>query len=158
MPQPATPPAPLITYNAFELHSDAPSGNQWYDQNGIIPGATEPDYTALEAGQYYVIVTLNGCSSSPSNIVELFNESVGVGPSLALIKIFPNPMKEELMIEVMGNMKTLNYEILNSLGESLVAGSFVHQALVNTNSFPSGLYMVKVSMGQEVIMKKVVKD
>ncbi len=157
-PQPLTPPPPVITYNAFELHSDALAGNQWYNENGIIPGATEPDYTATEGGQYYVVVTLNGCSSLPSNIIELFNESVGTGLQLQMVKIYPDPIEEELTIEVVGNTRSVDFEVFNALGQSMVSGSFVGRISVNTVSFPPGLCLVKVSMGREVIIRKMVKE
>ena len=90
--------------------------------------------------------------------MELFNESVGQGPALALINVFPNPMKDEMVIEVIGSMNTMTYAILNAVGESLTMGTFVRQAVVNTESFPSGLYTVKVSLGQKVVTRKIVKQ
>ena len=157
-PQPVTPPAPVITYNAFELHSDAPSGNQWHNENGLIPGATETDYMALEAGQYYVIVTLNGCSSAPSNIIELFNESVNTGLTSVLVNIFPNPIKEEMIIDISGNLREADFEVLNGLGQSMVNDQLIHQVTINTNSYPPGVYLVKVTLGNHVILKKVLKE
>jgi photosystem II stability/assembly factor-like uncharacterized protein len=156
--QPPTPPTPVITYNAFELHSDALVGNQWYDENGSIPGATGQDYTALEGGDYYVIVTVDGCASAASNIIQLFNEGVGNGPQSAVLQVFPNPIKNEMTIEASGDAIALDFEILNALGQHVISGSLVHQVVINTASFPSGLYLVKVAMGQEVVMKKVVKE
>jgi photosystem II stability/assembly factor-like uncharacterized protein len=157
-PQPATPSTPIITGNEFDLHSDAPSGNQWYDENGIIPGATGQDFTASGAGLYYVVVTIDGCSSTQSNTIELFNVSVGTGPNSSVVKVFPNPIKNEMTIEVAGNSILLDFEVMNSLGESMATGSFFNQALVNTVSFPAGLYLVKVVMRGKVILVKVVKE
>jgi len=157
-PQPLTPAAPLITYNEFELHSDALSGNQWYNEFGIILGATGQDYMPLEAGTYYVVVTLNGCSSDPSNSIQLFNESVGPDPHNSMVHVFPNPMQNELTIEVIGDTKALEFEVVNALGQFIIGGTFVQQVVINTFSFPSGLYLVKVAIGPDVIMNKVVKE
>jgi len=158
LPQPVTPPTPIITYTDFDLHSDASTGNQWYNENGIIPGATEQDYTASQGGQYYVIVTLNGCPSAPSNMIELFNESVGAGPQLSVIDVFPNPMKNEMTIEAKGTSTSLDFEVINSLGQKIDSGSFVHQVVINTTAFPSGLYLVKIAINGQSITKKVVKE
>ena len=157
-PQPATPPAPVITNNEFELHSDAPLGNQWYDENGIIAGATGQDFTASGAGVYYAVVTIDGCSSLQSNTIELFNVGIGTAPKSSIVKVFPNPMKNEMTIEASGNAASLNFEVQNSLGEIVTTGTFVRQALVNTVLFPAGLYLVKVVMNGEVLLIKVVKE
>ncbi len=51
-PIPAT---PTITQTGTVLHSDAPDGNQWYDQNGLINEAIYQDYTVTVENDYYVI-------------------------------------------------------------------------------------------------------
>ncbi|AOM79282.1 hypothetical protein BFS30_20195 [Pedobacter steynii] len=48
------------------LTSSAASGNQWYKDGNLIPGATNPTYLANTSGKYKVIVTLNSCSSPAS--------------------------------------------------------------------------------------------
>ncbi|HJW30128.1 MAG TPA: T9SS type A sorting domain-containing protein, partial [Saprospiraceae bacterium] len=141
LPQPVTPPTPTITVNEYVLHSDAANGNQWYDDNGPISGATGQDYTATSGGHYYVIVTLNGCSSPASNTIELFNESIDPGPHATSISIFPNPVKEEMHIKVNGISGLLNYSVINSLGQVVSHGSMTHETMVNTSSFSPGLYL-----------------
>ncbi|WEK20946.1 MAG: gliding motility-associated C-terminal domain-containing protein [Candidatus Pedobacter colombiensis] len=54
------------------LTSSSATGNQWYKDGQIIPGATNKTYIATTSGDYMVIVTnTNGCSSSPSQPVEV---------------------------------------------------------------------------------------
>ncbi|MEI8204892.1 MAG: immunoglobulin domain-containing protein, partial [Bacteroidota bacterium] len=62
------PPTPVITQVGNVLTSNALVGNQWFNQFGIIVGATNQTYTATIDGDYYDIVTLNGCVSDTSNI------------------------------------------------------------------------------------------
>lgn len=69
IPKPAK---PLIAHSSYDrnmLYSSSPKGNQWYDQEGAIKGATAQTYKVAGYGDYYVIVTLNGCSSEPSNTI-----------------------------------------------------------------------------------------
>jgi hypothetical protein len=63
------PATPVITANDKVLHSNVASGNQWYNENGLINGATNQDYTVTSDGKYFVIVTASGCSSDSSNII-----------------------------------------------------------------------------------------
>ena len=46
-------------------------GNQWYNEDGPIPGATGQFFLAVEPGTYYVIVTSDDCASAPSNPIEI---------------------------------------------------------------------------------------
>jgi uncharacterized protein (TIGR02145 family) len=63
------PATPVVSFDGKILHSDAVEGNQWYDQNGLIYGAASQDYSVTTDGDYYCIVTLNGCSSDKSNTI-----------------------------------------------------------------------------------------
>lgn len=67
------PPRPTIKLdkeNPHRLVSSAPRGNQWYDKNGLIKGANSQYFEPLDFGEYYVIVSLNGCSSDKSDIFD----------------------------------------------------------------------------------------
>lgn len=82
--------APVITVNGNVLTSSALTGNQWYLNNVIIPGATAQTYTVLQQGYYTVIVTNNvGCTSLASAAIIVSAGSLPDDPSLLLIT--PNP-------------------------------------------------------------------
>ncbi|MGL2994935.1 Ig-like domain-containing protein [Flavobacterium sp. TSSA_36] len=55
--------------DSVELTSSAATGNQWYKDGVAITGATANVYTALDAGSYTVISTINGCASEESAAV-----------------------------------------------------------------------------------------
>lgn len=65
--------APTITQNGNVLYSNSTSGNQWYNQDGAIVGATDQDYVVRQEGSYYVVVTHSGCSSEKSNTIDIVN-------------------------------------------------------------------------------------
>ena len=71
----ALPPDPIITQNGNTLSSSIATGNQWYNQNGLINGATSQTFSPATTGDYYVIVTQNGCSSNTSNILHFSPEA-----------------------------------------------------------------------------------
>jgi len=62
-----TPAAPVITDLGDTLHSSAPTGNQWYYNGTLIVAATSQTYVATQSGEYWDIVTINGCASDTSN-------------------------------------------------------------------------------------------
>jgi hypothetical protein len=70
-----TPPTPTITPGGpttfcaggnVSLTSSSATGNQWYLNGNPIGGATNQTYVATASGNYTVVVTTSGCSSSPS--------------------------------------------------------------------------------------------
>jgi hypothetical protein len=85
-PIPAT---PGITVYFSELISSSCCGNQWYKNDSLIPGATGQTYQVTVSGQYTVVVSLNSCSSSPSDPVDMI---VGIGElSAGSFSYYPNP-------------------------------------------------------------------
>lgn len=92
------PPRPEITVIGNELLSSACCGNQWYFDGAAIPGATSQSYTATQSGAYFVTVTLNGCSSEPSDTVDV---TVGIDEIAARniqFMISPNPSRHSVAL------------------------------------------------------------
>ncbi|WP_284462569.1 GEVED domain-containing protein [Chryseobacterium sp.] len=71
-PKPSTPSisaggaTTFCTGGSVTLTSSSATGNQWYKDGSIIPGATAQSYIFNTSGTYTVIVTTNGCSSAAS--------------------------------------------------------------------------------------------
>ena len=152
------PKTPVISMNGYVLHSDAPSGNHWYDQNGFINGATNQDYTVSVNGDYYVIVTVLGCSSDTSNIINFILVGIPFVDKNRIIKVYPNPFSNELIIEMEGNYEKLNFEILNSIGQVVFKGNLVKKTTLQTNNFPAGVYLVKLQNDKTYEFKKIIKE
>jgi|GEM_PF-4543749 len=91
-----SPTVPNITRNGKLLVSSASSGNQWYDENGIIPGAVDRSFLPARAGNYYVVTTQGGCSAK-SNVFTYTgrNENAFTNSS---IRVYPNPAREQVTI------------------------------------------------------------
>jgi hypothetical protein len=152
------PPTPIITMNGSVLHSSATSGNQWYDQNGPINGATGQDYIWITPGDYYVIVTINGCSSAPSNIINPLSVGIGSIEKDKTINIYPNPVSNELIIEMEGNKDILGFEILNSIGQVVYKGTLQEKTVVPTTDFAAGIYLFKLESGKAFELKIFVRE
>jgi YVTN family beta-propeller protein len=151
------PPTPTISLDGNILHSDALIGNQWYSLNGIINNATLQDYTVLINGDYYVIVTLLGCSSGTSNTIHVTNTGVDVVNNDKFLKIYPNPVSNELIIEMEGNNEKVNFELLNAIGQVVFKGNFFDKTMVQTNNFAPGTYLLKLENGKTFEFKKIIK-
>jgi len=152
------PATPTITQVGNVLHSSATTGNQWYNQSGLIPGATSQDYTYTTVGNYYVIVTVNGCSSDQSNTITITSSGIESLTTNNAIKVYPNPVTDELIIEMKGNTETINFKIFNAIGQVVFAGDFVENTTVKTSAFTAGVYLIKLENGKTIEFKKIIKQ
>ncbi|MDD3437391.1 MAG: S8 family serine peptidase [Candidatus Gastranaerophilales bacterium] len=152
------PTTPLITLNGLVLQSDSPNGNLWFNQNGIINGATNQNYTVTVDGDYYVIVSLLGCDSDPSNIINVTVTGIEVVESGRVIKVYPNPVSNELIIEIEGNNGKVDFDILNAIGQIVFKGILVDKTTVQTRDFAPGVYLIKLENGKTFEFKKIIKE
>ena len=152
-----TPDTPIITQNGKILSSNATAGNQWYNQNNPISGATSRDYTITSIGEYTVQVTANGCVSSPSNMIKDVVTSITSLEYNEKIKVYPNPVSGDLTIEYKGNLEEIKFGIYSSSGQLVTTGVLHESTVVHTSSFSSGLYTIKFNTGKTFDYRKVIK-
>ncbi|MGZ4044446.1 MAG: MBG domain-containing protein, partial [Bacteroidia bacterium] len=93
-PTPATPtisangPVAFCQGGSVVLSSSSSSGNQWYNNSGLLAGETNQNLTAITSGSYSVIVTIGSCSSAPSVPVSV---TVNPYPTGGVSILSPNP-------------------------------------------------------------------
>ena len=157
------PQTPIIIQQGDSLISDAPAGNQWYNETGVIPGAIAESYYPPENGRYMDVVTINGCSSAYSNWFN-FVESGIENKLIHAVKIFPNPADEVLQINLTLS-NTCNKIIINLLSitgakvqtlvlEKCRAGIFT--ANLPCSYIPNGIYGLLIEAGTEIVSQKIV--
>lgn len=149
---------PIISFIDNILISSATEGNQWYNEAGLIDGATDQEFVAKENGTYYVTVTLEECVSEPSDEL-IFSITNSTNGSLGgFIKVYPNPTFDFLTIEQTGELDTIYFEIQNALGQLVYKGKFKEKTVVETSNLDSGIYLLKFEIGGKVLFKKVFKQ
>ncbi|MBE0649110.1 MAG: T9SS type A sorting domain-containing protein [Bacteroidales bacterium] len=156
-PKPAT---PTITESGGTLTSSAASGNQWYFNGTAIPGATGQTYEATESGDYYVIVTLNGCSSDPSNTINV--TMIGINPlSGTTFNIYPVPNDGKFTVTCGGlTVENVTLEVFNYLGVRIfnikvqpVQGN-VEQS-IDLRPVPNGVYTVVLRTDDNRVIRRI---
>lgn len=158
-PLPAT---PVITQVGDTLKSSAASGNQWYLGGVIIPGATNQKYVPTQNGSYTVIVTNNGCSSSPSNAIVLLNVSIDDVKVGQLLEVYPNPNHGQFNIKVVTSKPLVaDIEIFNNIGslrwkQEKVIIDGVYITAVDIQMVPAGVYMVSIRNKDINVVRKVI--
>ncbi len=126
-------------------------------------GDQAEDVDGLDIGEYTVIVTdANGCQDTygPYEVKNL----VGITEiqSLTRFNISPNPTSDEFVLELEFNSKTdVNVSIMNHLGQVLKTENISNSSLsktYNVSELPSGIYLVRIQVGNEMSIRKIVKQ
>lgn len=76
--------------------------------------------------------------------------------------IYPNPVKDDAVFDFEFTVRTdIPYEITDALGRLVERGSFepeIQQQTVNFSQYRSGLYLVRVQVGNRAVVKRVIKQ
>ena len=139
------PTPPFISFINGDLVSNV-APVQWYGPSGIIPGATNQSYHPTEPGQHYAVVVASPCPSIKSNLLDVTLLSVGEY-SFENMKIYPNPVREELVIDWGTETQDVKIELLNTLGQTLLrtAVKNEHRKVIPMSQYANGIYFVKVT-------------
>lgn len=128
--------------------------------NGVeIAGATSQTYSATEAGAYTVRVTVEACSAqSDPAIITATEYDISSG-----VRIYPNPAKAILRIEVDSHLPSGKAEVFSMTGMrkeaiKLSAASGKLQGEIDVKEYASGLYMIVVSTDEFVRVVKLRRD
>jgi hypothetical protein len=151
------PDTPRITQHGNELTSSSPVGNQWYDSNGPIEGATSQMYTITASDDYYVVVTIDGCSSEPSETLSVILNGILQPENLTRVTIYPNPVSDLLTIDTEGYSGPVRIKIFNSLGQSLFQSIILNRGEIDLSTFAPGIYLINLESGKETQMRKIIR-
>jgi photosystem II stability/assembly factor-like uncharacterized protein len=154
------PAAPVITANGYTLSSNSSSGNQWYQDGVLIPGATSQDYTAQHSGMYWDVVIQNGCSSDTSNNIYLLMAGI---PEIkgTTFTLTPVPNCGIFTITLSGS-KELKYSlsVYNSIGTRIFQDDITMvngktSRFIDLHPAPSGIYTVEIKNSTGKLVRKM---
>ncbi len=159
------PQPPVASVISDHLVSSVTQGNQWYNYQGIIPGATSQIYTPTSTNAYYVTTTnAAGCESAASNSV--FYGFTGIQPEAGNgISVYPNPFTGRVYVNYNLNSEShIKISVFNALGNEVAviedgekAGG-IHQSVFDGSALPAGVYYCKLFSGNNVQVVKLVKN
>ncbi|HRH08711.1 MAG TPA: CotH kinase family protein [Bacteroidia bacterium] len=154
---------PLITQQFNQLQSSAASGNQWYLNDTLLPGATQATYVPLQNGMYSVIVSdAQLCNSDPGyfSFLSLGKEELS---NLNDILLYPNPGNGLITLQLPTLYSgKLTVVVTNVLGELVFLQSeqvtSVLSKSIDLRSLNKGVYFIQVNTGiQNEPQKLIVK-
>ena len=110
-----------------------------------------------------ITIAANNTFTMPNNAVAVRaifeHTATGIAEikSDADLKIYPNPVKDDLRIES-GELKINNVKILDLSGRTVVNLNSGHVNSINVSALLSGVYLVKIETDKGVVTKKIVKE
>jgi CubicO group peptidase (beta-lactamase class C family) len=137
------PSTPAISLNGTILTSDATNGNQWYNQSGLIDGATNQTYTVTSDGTYFDIVTLSECISDTSNKIKVLLSGVETIEKDINYQFYPNPAITNIFVKS-SNENQVKYDILNIIGQTLQSGMICNGS-IDVSKLENGIYYLKIA-------------
>ena len=161
-PIPAT---PVINQNGDSLISSSLSGNQWYNlATGIINNAASQIYMPQQIGNYFVIVSLNGCSSDSSNIIYFDNTGITDNQNKSMdIKVMPNPFTDKTsIVYTIKESKHIIIVISDITGREIRVlcdekqQKGEHNLIFDAENLANGIYFYRLNADKEVFTGKII--
>ncbi|MFH0866138.1 MAG: right-handed parallel beta-helix repeat-containing protein [Bacteroidota bacterium] len=121
-----------------------PAGYVYYQVEVVSPNSCNPTKS-------YNSSRSNIASNNPDGIFENNNGS-------DLFSIYPNPVSNEITIELGNTAVESKYEIVNALSQVVFVSKINHKAVLDISSLQDGVYFVKVISDNKMAIKKFVKE
>jgi len=121
---------------------------QWLDcNNGLapIPGATSQSYTAPGNGNYAVLIA-QGLCANVSACVEILSTGI-TSKQTDRLRIYPNPVENELTIEMGAGGENPPFEIFDPMGRMVRKGNLIGKATLQVVDLAPGVYLLQVGTG-----------
>ncbi len=158
----SVPAQPTIAVNGDILTSSSAIGNQWFMDGAAINGAIEQSYTISTGSAVYTVQAIaDGCTSDMSDPVII----TGLNKLVAnnTLTIWPNPVTNQLFVQLPGTSMVYHYLIINSIGTIVKSGKFKKTELVQhfdvaLQELRSGTYAIQVFTSMGLIQAKFVKQ
>ena len=138
---------------------------QWIDcnnDNNAISGETSQQFEPTESGSYAVEITSNQCTALSECIDVEIEDVLDVNDTEILtdIRLYPNPTENYLTISK-GNKEDIQiylYDISGLKVPSKVLENRSTEILLDLVDITPGIYLIKIELGEETILRRIRKE
>lgn len=164
------PDKPTIARKGEKLLASSASGYQWILNGEKIAGATQQEYKPTSPGTYSVRVNNTGGCSSTSDVLVITTlttvtqANLKVEPTAGKITAYPNPSQGVFNLSAQvapDSQATLS--VISSDGKIFYERKFsttgnVLEESIDISFANQGIYLIKLQVGTEIIMKRIMKE
>jgi hypothetical protein len=160
-------PSPTVFFNtpAILCVSDGPrtiTGGSPAGGNYFGPAVSNGQFSPSVSGVGtfnigYAYTNSSGCSDT-AYVLYTVNPCVGIGENtLAGISIYPNPFNTQFVVEGITSGDQL--ELSDALGRSIISIQATREReTIDTSIMPAGMYLLRITRGESVMIQKLVKE
>lgn len=140
---------PSLTWNGIVLSSSEATGNQWYLNGVLIPGATGQTHTPSQSGAYHVVYTdVNGCSATSGAEVIYLTGIEEESESKFQVEMYPNPAELYVIISHSGGIPEVGAvqlrDIQGKLKSVILERISEEKVKMSLEGVVSGYYIVEI--------------
>lgn len=123
--------------------------------NQIIPNETAQSFTPTASGSYAAIIT-NGICSDTSACVTIDILGISNPQTNTHFKIYPNPAKEIITIQITDFLKGEPFIIMDQHGKKVKSGSLdTDKTNINIKDLANGIYLIKIGDKEKQTFKVI---
>lgn len=157
-----------ITNQTVSFHdsSNAAVSWTWTFGDGNASFAQNPVYTYSAPGTYTVTLVVSNGVCTPDSISQtILISPTGLNEIDASnqLSLLPNPVKDKAELVFSSAEKQAELSVLNGMGQKVIghelqsAGNYFHDYL-DVSALPSGVYMVRIRAGNEIAVKRLIRQ
>jgi len=145
----------------YDLSKTAITDWLWDFGDGSTSKLQNPSHVYNQGGLYSVSLSVSNCFGSDSIIKSGF---IYIGINLATeeskLKLYPNPAKEFVNIELAPNQQILSVKIYNLMGKLISSNENIHQSnyRLSIRDKAKGIYFIEVTTDLGVLKRKITVD
>lgn len=155
--------APLVAHFINTTLPDIPYTFQWDFGDGTGSSLEDPSHDYLTDGSFTVTLRATsqyGCTDleTKADYIQVLNNFSVNTIEETFLKIYPNPVCDEFIIENNSYKGKTSYEILNPVGRVVLTGCFFEKTTVQVKDFAAGVYLIKLKNVSSYELKQIVKE
>jgi hypothetical protein len=148
---------PHISQTGIELSTVGIGSYKWFLEGLAISDAMNQTFTPVQNGNYSVMITdINGCKGT-SPVFSVTNLGLNDNSINKKINIYPNPTTGMVTITNQDNLAIDKIEIVDVLGK-IVSVKTENTSQIGISEMTNGLYFLKMYSGENVFVKKIIKN
>jgi hypothetical protein len=162
-----TPVTPGITQSGDTLYSSTiivGATYQWF-KSGLLQGTTTTPYFNLTSSGSYTVKVVNGTCTSAESVAfaAVYTSIRNNSNSIKVFEVYPNPTEGQLVMNLsLTKSSTVQIRIYTPEGRELYVKSFSSTRNVfeelNISDYAKGVYIIKLTVDEEVYYHKVVRQ
>lgn len=155
------------TYDLGQVTGPGPNGTDSDIVTSITPNITIPMGAVLGSTRMRVSARYNSnpqkCGTGYDGEVEdytvIVDAVLGVDDEseiLNTISVYPNPVKEQLFINVPNSIDLLDYRVSNTIGQIVLVDKLINTNQIDVSALNTGIYFLSINTDKGGITKKIV--